>query len=65
MLKFLKALKLVSKYSGLIEVLVSALTKALDNEPNPGKITKGEITQILVDLLPAVVEVVGVDKVTD
>lgn len=64
-MKFLKALKLVSKYGNLVETLVSALTKALDNEPNPGKITKSEITQILIDLLPAVVQVIGVDRVTD
>lgn len=65
MLKFLKALKFASKYNGLLEVLVGQLTKVLDNEPDPGKITKEEISQILLSLLPTVIEILGKDKVVD
>lgn len=65
MLKFLKVLRLASKYNDLLEVLVGQLTKVLDNEPNPGKITKEEISQILLSLLPNVIEVLGKDKVID
>jgi hypothetical protein len=65
MLKFLKILKLVSKYSDLVETLVDELAKALENEPNPGKITKDEICQILMGLVPAVIKILGEDKVKD
>lgn len=65
MLKFLKVLKLVSKYSGLVELLVEELTKALENEPNPGKITKDEICQILMGLVPEVIRILGEDKIVE
>lgn len=65
MLRFLRILKLVSKYSNLIEALVEELTKVLENEPNLGKITKDEICQILIGLVPEVIRILGEDKIIE